>query len=305
MATSAEVDVMSPSNTTESGPNQPSQPSGRLQMPMWVVKAWHGQRGPWSIWRTLRTLVLIPAIASVSYTYGFTALAWPMPLKLVGVIALIVGVGSLFLFFRAIVSIFIRFGIGRLLLIAIVGYTITVVFVSLTVPSGEQGATHWIVTAGDVVGDLWRGTERSLSTLWHMPDTLLFATTGHRDPAQIPGVMWPNGTPPTPIVISADNLTTVSELESIVAERPTATTSEATPMPFNIGDRVQIVGTDGAILRARKEPNTSAQVVARFPPDTLLEIVAGPEHADGHDWWRVRSTNGEGWCAAEFLAALP
>jgi len=32
-----------------------------------------------------------------------------------------------------------------------------------------------------------------------------------------------------------------------------------------------------------------------------VEVIGGPQVADGFTWWQVRGPTGEGWCAGQFL----
>ena len=38
---------------------------------------------------------------------------------------------------------------------------------------------------------------------------------------------------------------------------------------------------------------------------TRLEVLDGPESADGYYWWQVSGADGTGWCAADYLEPLP
>lgn len=51
---------------------------------------------------------------------------------------------------------------------------------------------------------------------------------------------------------------------------------------------------DGLSLRV--EPSINAEVLEKMPDGTVVEIIAGPQAADGFIWWQVRTEGGnEGW----------
>jgi uncharacterized protein YgiM (DUF1202 family) len=56
-------------------------------------------------------------------------------------------------------------------------------------------------------------------------------------------------------------------------------------------------------LNLRDAPGTDSDVIGVLADGAYVEIVDGPEAADGYDWVRVNSSRfGSGWCVSEFLA---
>jgi uncharacterized protein YgiM (DUF1202 family) len=67
-----------------------------------------------------------------------------------------------------------------------------------------------------------------------------------------------------------------------------------------VGDDVKVI--DGE-LNLRADIGTGADVVAILPDGAFVEIVEGPETAEGYDWYRVTSSRyGTGWSVGEYLA---
>jgi hypothetical protein len=66
--------------------------------------------------------------------------------------------------------------------------------------------------------------------------------------------------------------------------------------------REEVVG--GLALRAEPSTNEGIPVQVYLLPGTQVEVLEGPVEADGYTWWQVRSVEGQGWCAGEFLAVL-
>jgi hypothetical protein len=61
---------------------------------------------------------------------------------------------------------------------------------------------------------------------------------------------------------------------------------------------VRVVAPAG--LSLRQSANTSGALVQVLDLNTILEVIGGPEEADGYTWWQLRTLdNGnEGWSAA-------
>lgn len=98
-----------------------------------------------------------------------------------------------------------------------------------------------------------------------------------------------------------------------VAPFPTATaTPKPTPTPsvpteIAIGGYVKVVNTEADGLRFRWGPGMD-NVTKKFIKDgTILEVLDGPEEADGLTWWRLEDLSEEdedlkiGWAADEWL----
>jgi 3D (Asp-Asp-Asp) domain-containing protein len=62
-------------------------------------------------------------------------------------------------------------------------------------------------------------------------------------------------------------------------------------------------GTDGEGLRLRSGPGLDYAVQGTLPEGTRVQVLEGPQVADGHQWFRVSSALGNGWAAARYLVA--
>lgn len=58
-----------------------------------------------------------------------------------------------------------------------------------------------------------------------------------------------------------------------------------------------IVTSAGNRLNVRRDPNTSAGVVAVLDSGTVVRVNEGPIEAGGFLWWRISSPSGSGWAA--------
>jgi len=71
---------------------------------------------------------------------------------------------------------------------------------------------------------------------------------------------------------------------------------------FQIGDDVRV---DTDALNLRSSASTSASVVTVLPANAILEVVGGPQSANGYTWWRLTSgTYGTGWSVQDFLTEV-
>lgn len=98
-------------------------------------------------------------------------------------------------------------------------------------------------------------------------------------------------------------------LPTLPPPTPTQETAGGTPedskaprAPLSIGDKAVVCCTDNVGLRMRAGAGTGHPLVKTLPEGTILEIVGGPQEADGYTWWQVRDEVGtSGWVAADFL----
>lgn len=91
--------------------------------------------------------------------------------------------------------------------------------------------------------------------------------------------------------------------QEVASGTPEAEATEAPPrVPLTIGDKAVVCCTDGAGLRMRAGAGTGHPLVKTLPEGTVLEVVGGPQEANGYTWWQVRDEVGtSGWVAADFL----
>lgn len=279
-------------------PTTPATSAARVPQPQsWLHALWAGRGAPAIRWRALISAIIAALLGSLAYTVALATLRWAMPLKLVGWICLLLSALVLIWCVRRILTVILQLGIKRLLVLLLILYIGAVVIIGSLVPSGGRGLGHWRVIAVEVL--LWpvRGLGATVRTALDAPNAVGFAASGQRAPIKIPGIEWAEGVPPTPIVVTGG----AAGMGDIVTEEQPTPIAPSSERLLRVGQTVQVIGTEGAPLRARSEPSTSAKIAARFSPGSLLRITDGPQTADGRTWWKVKSDQGEGWCAAEFL----
>jgi hypothetical protein len=89
---------------------------------------------------------------------------------------------------------------------------------------------------------------------------------------------------------------------------PTATpTPKPTPTPsvpteIAVGGYVKVVGAEADALSYRSGPGLNYARLTIVKDGTILEVLEGPEEADGYTWWRLEDEDGFiGWAADEWL----
>lgn len=268
-------------------------------------KLWRGRGRPALRWRSLIGGVFVLGMSSQVFTIGLSTIKWAMPLKLVGVVSLVLAAGATFLGVRALVRVVVQLGLKRLLTLLAVLYFVVVILLGLVLETDKQGLDHWVASGGVVARWAIGGVTRLRDAVLQTPDAVSFAATGKRKPIKVAGgVEWIGDVPPTPILVPAPAADDISlsigvPIDSQVAQ-PEFPSDVAAPV-WQVGDRVRVVKTDGASLRARATPDLDAQVVARFPPDSRLQLVDGPKTVEGRIWWKVQGENIQGWCVADYL----
>lgn len=71
------------------------------------------------------------------------------------------------------------------------------------------------------------------------------------------------------------------------------------------GGRAVVQGTGAQQLRLRAGPGLTAEILQLLPDETQLNVIEGPELADGHKWWKVQTVDGlVGWVAGDWLVPL-
>ena len=86
---------------------------------------------------------------------------------------------------------------------------------------------------------------------------------------------------------------------------PAAPASTPATGGLQAGAQAWVTRAGGLPLRLRSAPNLGGDVLARLAPGTELTLLDGPQQADGHGWWHVRTPHGEGWVAGEDLRTQP
>jgi 3D (Asp-Asp-Asp) domain-containing protein len=102
-------------------------------------------------------------------------------------------------------------------------------------------------------------------------------------------------------VLNAALLLTVVGLGSAITASPF--TAEAAGL--EVGSIVTVTGTDGSGLRVRSAPGITKNVLTTIRDGQKLEILDGPETADGLDWYQVKSGSIKGWSNGKYLVAAP
>ncbi|MCK4470349.1 MAG: SH3 domain-containing protein, partial [Anaerolineae bacterium] len=101
---------------------------------------------------------------------------------------------------------------------------------------------------------------------------------------------------------------TVTPALPTVAPLPTATsTPKPTPTPsvpteIKVGVYVKVVSAEADELSYRSGPGLNYARLSIVKDGTILEVLEGPEEADGYTWWRLEDEDGDiGWAADKWL----
>lgn len=104
-----------------------------------------------------------------------------------------------------------------------------------------------------------------------------------------------------------DGTTTVSVVLMVVeAERAAAPgATPATAAEFQVGT---VAATTEDNVRLRAEPTTDAEIVDALAAGTQLQVIGGPEEAEGYTWYEVTVLDSpepvRGWVAADFVESV-
>ncbi len=105
--------------------------------------------------------------------------------------------------------------------------------------------------------------------------------------------------------------TPTREVLPLKTRTPTPAEVAVTPTPaagedaaeLAVGDNVTVAGTGGAGLNMRAGAGTGHAKVKTLREGAKVEIIGGPEDADGYIWWQVRDAGGAtGWVVEDFLS---
>jgi hypothetical protein len=161
-----------------------------------------------------------------------------------------------------------------------------------------EGAPAWVVGLG--VG--------ALAAVIILLVVAFVFSRGSAEPAPSPTaeVVTPTATlipRPTATTLAAPTATTgAGTAEGVVPTAPPTDT-------IAVGGYVRIAAQAG--LSFRQTPSTNGALVVILDAGTVLEVIGGPQEADGYTWWQMRLDDGrEGWSAAGsgedvFLAPAP
>lgn len=97
-----------------------------------------------------------------------------------------------------------------------------------------------------------------------------------------------------------------STLPKPTATRPPVPTSTVPASQLAAGQMVRISGTDGEGLRVRTGPGLDYVTLEIWEEGTELQVLEGPQVADGFVWWRLEMADGTiGWLPDEWLQIVP
>jgi len=79
-----------------------------------------------------------------------------------------------------------------------------------------------------------------------------------------------------------------------------------TPVPeVRPGASAVVSGTGAQQLRVRSGPGLTYATLSTVADGTQLRVLDGPEAADGFEWWKVQTEDGqEGWVAGDWLSPV-
>ena len=106
---------------------------------------------------------------------------------------------------------------------------------------------------------------------------------------------WRINTPQGTGWVAGDYLVTVAD-----APTPTATATLEAVGGASVGSTVRTI----APLNLRSSPSLKGSVLAVLPPGATGTIHGGPIEASGYTWWRISSSAGAGWVAAQYLTPM-
>ena len=98
--------------------------------------------------------------------------------------------------------------------------------------------------------------------------------------------------------------TTTPAAGATVSSTTTATPGSGSSRKFKLGDAVVVIGT-GDCLNVRVAAGRSNDAIICLADGEQVTITGGPEAKDNLEWWKVKTTSGEGWAAEDYLAKRP
>ncbi len=135
-------------------------------------------------------------------------------------------------------------------------------------------------------------------TFWHSPIPLTqTALIALLDPSRMTA-----GQSAVPIVASESASTPAADSPLPIAPPPAAGTTQGQE-GFLPGEPLQVANVVvGGCANLRDTPSLSGQVLRCLPQGTGVQVIAGPQSADGYQWWNV---DAGGWVAQDYLAGVP
>lgn len=85
-----------------------------------------------------------------------------------------------------------------------------------------------------------------------------------------------------------------------------AASSAHAPASLSVGAQAKVANVGARELNIRHRPGVAgSQVLFRAAEGSILNIIGGPQPADGLTWWRIQDpfSQLDGWAAANYLQA--
>ena len=83
---------------------------------------------------------------------------------------------------------------------------------------------------------------------------------------------------------------------------PKPTSTPSVPTEISVGGYVKVIGAEVDQLSYRSGPGLNFARLSIVKDGTILEVLEGPEEADGYTWWRLEDEDGFiGWAADDWL----
>lgn len=257
------------------------------RFPTWSV-FWRGAGSTRAGLKALLWAMLRLLIAIWLWNAALRLARYQPPLKTVGLILAIICVGLVVWSAWGLWKTLRTLGIRRLVVVLLSGLALAVTVGILTAPSDRPLGERILTQVGATVEHLWESSLRAVGIVLRAPDDFLFAYTGRRALQAMPAgypIPDPQATP----------------IEFIVSGK----SGSPPPLALRIGNTARVAAsTSTETLCARAEPTVYSAVAARLTKGATVEVLEGPMLADGYKWWKVRASQGEGWCVASQLVVV-
>lgn len=158
--------------------------------------------------------------------------------------------------------------------------------------------------------------QHRLLAYWYMPVAALLAVgvafgviwvvgqfTGDDKSSQA-SVVLPGTATPT---LSPAQASSTAAGTNTAATTPTVGRSPTPSGPagkFKQGDQAVVTGA-GDCLNVRVAPGRQNDAIVCLPDGAEVTVTGGPENAGDLRWWKVRTPQGEGWAAEDYLVRKP
>lgn len=115
-----------------------------------------------------------------------------------------------------------------------------------------------------------------------------------------PRIVWVGDDDPTTAYFTTESYTTWGVIGTSISDADagggTAGSTGVGLDGLQVGGQATIRTTDGDALNVRSGPGTGFAIVIKAEPGTVVDLLQGPQSADGYQWWQIRLPGGqEGW----------